>query len=185
VKAIFLDTQFSMITIDETGEITMTNLEDTVHSVVQDFIDNGMLFTALDVSNKVKETIPNARHREVRDEVRAMFADSIETQDYCRTPITVNLEDSSTATAMLYHPSDCAWELDDLYDQQQRAQTSFHPVAAAQAAVSALQNTATQATATPMPGSATITVSASVPMPTARTLWEQMFATQPSLFPTK
>lgn len=167
----------------------MSSLQDTVRSVVLDLVGHDVLFTALDVSNKVKAANPNARHREVRDAVRDLFVSEIEPCGYARTPITVSLDDGTTATALLYHPLSDSWDLDNKYGQQQRSQTSSRPVAAAQAAVQAAQqqvaSTATAATATPLAAArtATITVSAPVPLPTARHLWDQMFQTQPSLFP--
>jgi hypothetical protein len=173
----------------------MSSLQDTVRLVVLSFVGYDALFTALDVSNKVKATNPNARHREVRDAVRDLFASEIEPCGYARTPITVSLDDGTTATALLYHPLSDSWDLDNKYSQQQRSQVSSRPVAVAQAAVQAAQNmpptrsygafapTATASTATPLPNVATITVSAPVPLPTARHLWDQMFQTQPSLFP--
>ena len=38
----------------------MNNLSDVVQKVISDFVESSMLFTALDVSNKVKETLPFA-----------------------------------------------------------------------------------------------------------------------------
>jgi hypothetical protein len=163
----------------------MATLQDTVRTVVQEFVDNDELFTALDVSNRVKALLPNARHREVRDEVRSMFTNEIETRGYARSPITVILEDGiTTAFALLYHPLSKAWELDTQYDDQKRTQVAFNPARVAAAAVAAAS---TAPVAAPSTASASVTVSAttSVPMPTARDLWKQMFATQPSLFPTK
>ncbi len=173
----------------------MATLQDTVRTVVDELIDNDELFTALDVSNKVKSQLPNARHREVRDVVRNIFTTEIATKGYARSPITVTLDNGTTADALLYHPVSASWDLDNLYDQQKRQQKSFNPVAAAAAAVSAasatptapLSSTATATVIAPMPGAASVTLSATtpVPMPTARDLWNQLFATQPSLFPTK
>lgn len=169
-------------------------LEDTVRSVVKDFMDNDQLFTALDVSNKVKSSNPNVRHREVRDVVRSIFVSDIEAQGWARTPIKVSLSDGSTAEALLYHPLSAAWDLDNRYSQQQRSQVVANPVTAAAAVVAQAvtvptltNNVATAATATPAAGAATVTLSATtpVPMPTARDLWDQLFASQPSLFPTK
>lgn len=169
----------------------MATLQDMVRSVVEELMDNDELFTALDVSNKVKTLQPNARHREVRDVVRNIFSTEIATKGYARSPITVTLDNGTTADALLYHPLSASWDLDNLYDQQKRQQKSFNPVAAAVAAVSAASATpvatATATVATPTPVAATVTVSATtpVPMPTARDLWNQLFTTQPSLFPTK
>lgn len=173
----------------------MATLQDMVRTVIEEFMDNDELFTALDVSNKVKTQQPNARHREVRDVVRNIFTTEIATKGYARSPITVTLDNGTTAEALLYHPLSASWDLDNLYDQQKRQQKSLNPVAAATAAVAAaaaisaspLPSTATATVIAPMPGAATVTLSATtpVPMPTARNLWDQLFATQPSLFPTK
>lgn len=172
----------------------MVTLQDKVRSVVEELMNKDELFTALDVSNQVKTLQPNARHREVRDVVRNIFATEIATKGYARSPITVTLDNGTTADALLYHPLSASWDLDNLYDQQKRQQKSFNPVAAATAAVSAaaasaspLPSTVTATVIAPMPGAASVTLSATapVPMPTARDLWNQLFATQPSLFPTK
>lgn len=165
----------------------MATLEDTVREVVQDLMDGDELFTALDVSNKVKLVQPHARHREVRDVVRSMYANEIASQGWARTPVSVVVEDGSTQEALLYHPLSAAWDLDSRYDQQKRSQVSLNPVKAATAAVAAVQSTTVAPSATPVAPSASVTVSAttSIPMPTARDLWKQLFATQPSLFPTK
>jgi hypothetical protein len=167
----------------------MASLQDTVRSVVEEFILRDELFTALDVSNKVKAQQPNARHREVRDLVRNMFTSEIETRGYTRSPITVTLGDGTTAEALLYHPLSDTWDLDTKYDTQKRQQTSVNPVAVAAASVAAAAATVTRTAAAPSAPapSATVTVSAttSVPMPTARDLWNNLFSTQPSLFPTK
>jgi len=160
----------------------MATLQDTVRTVVQEFMDNDELFTALDVSNKVKALLPNVRHREVRDEVRSMFSSEISPRGWARSPITVTLEDGvNTAEALLYHPLSASWDLDTKYDDQKRAQVSFNPARVAAAAVAAVSSVAT-----PSPVVApTPSILATSPIPTARDLWKQMFATQPSLFPTK
>lgn len=167
----------------------MATLEDTVREVVQDLMDRDELFTALDVSNRVKVLQPHARHREVRDVVRSMFPSDIEPKGWARTAITVILSDGSQQEALLYHPLSDTWDLDVKYDRQKRNQVSLNPVAAATAAVAAVQSATVAPAATPIAPapSATVTVSAttSVPMPTARDLWKQLFSTQPSLFPTK
>jgi hypothetical protein len=170
----------------------MANLEDTVRTVVQDLISSEVLFTALDISNAVKQQLPNARHREVRDVVRGMFTSDIESAGWARTPITVTLGDGTTAEALLYHPLTDSWDLDNKYDVQQRTASSFRPVAVAQATLAAAQaqvtppvpsSTATATTATPWTSPpAPVTVA---PMPTARDQWNSLFQTQPSLFPKK
>jgi hypothetical protein len=163
----------------------MATLQDTVRTVVQEFMDNDELFTALDVSNKVKVLLPNARHHEVRAEVRSLFGTLISLQGWGRSPITVTLEDGvSTAEALLYHPLSASWDLDIRYDDQKRAQVAFNPAKVAAAAVSAA-STATASVTAPTTASVTVSATTSVPMPTARDLWKQLFDTQPSLFPTK
>ena len=41
--------------------------------VVDEFTSAAMLFTALDISNAVKQTLPDARHREISPIVRDLF----------------------------------------------------------------------------------------------------------------
>lgn len=104
----------------------MSNLNVEVKNVVDDFVHKDMLFTALDVSNKVKETLPHARHSEVRDIVRDLFTDMMQS-NYTRTTIQVSLNDGSTTEALLYHPLSDSWDLDAKYDQQKRCQQSNIP----------------------------------------------------------
>jgi len=106
----------------------MAELEDVVKSVVSDFISNETLFTALDVSNKVKETLASARHRNIRDIVRQMWATDIELSGYGRSPITVVIGNGNTAQALLYHPLADSWDLDSKYDVQKREQIATQPV---------------------------------------------------------
>lgn len=162
----------------------MSNLEDTVRSVVQDFISRDVLFTALDVSNSVKQSLPNARHREVRDVVRSIFSTDIETQGWARTPITVTLGDGTTAEALLYHSLTDSWDLDNKYSAQQRTATAYRPVAHAQATVAQAQ---AQAQTASVPAAAPVVAPAPAPVsaPPVRSLWDQLFQTQPSLFPRK
>jgi len=153
----------------------MNTMEDTVRSIVKDFINNEILFTALDISNAVKKVIPEAKHRNVREVVRNMFITEIEPKNWARSPISVTLADGSTTEALLYHPLSDSWDLDNIYDTQYRKAISYSPVAAAQNTVAQANSTMTVPVVTPAP----------IPMPTARTLWDQMFANQPSLFPRK
>ena len=169
----------------------MSSLEDTVRLVVQDFISREVLFTALDVSNSVKQATPHARHREVRDVVRSIFTTDIETQGWARTPISVTLGDGTTTEALLYHPLTDSWDLDNKYSAQQRAATSVRLHQSPQMAAVGIPPMAIPAslpvpvTATPMPKIVPAPVPATVPVPTARNLWDQMFQSQPSLFPRK
>jgi hypothetical protein len=105
----------------------MCQVSDLTSKVIADFVNSNLLFTALDVSNKVKETLPFARHREVRDFVRNMFVSDIEPFSYARTPIDVTLPDNSKTTALLYHPLSESWNLDAAYDNQKRTQASNRP----------------------------------------------------------
>lgn len=112
---------------------TVDGVETLTLRVMKDFMMAGVLFTALDVSIKVRETIPGTPHREVRDIVRNQFLRNIvRTQfpgmeafvDYDKTIIDVYLANGDTVKAWLYHPCDVNYdELDHLYDVQQRTQT--------------------------------------------------------------
>jgi len=149
----------------------MTTLHDTVLDTVREFVRDGAMFTALDVSNKVKEKMPHARHREVRDEVRGMFQLEVEGSGYARTPISVTLADGTSAEALLYHLLSDSWDLDAKYDAQKRASVSNYVVAATPPA---------------MPiATATSPIAAPVPAPTPHDLWSKLFQTQPSLFARK
>jgi hypothetical protein len=163
----------------------MATLEDTVRSVVKDFIANEVLFTALDVSNSVKQSLPHAKHREVREVVRGMFSTDIETSDWARTPINVTLSDGTTAEALLYHPLSDSWDLDNKYSTQQRSQTALRPAAVAQATVAQAQAQAASVPATATPLAVAPVATVPVPFTTARSQWDSLFKTQPSLFPTK
>jgi hypothetical protein len=153
------------------------SLDALVSEVILEFIKGDALFTALDVSNKVKETSPFVRHREVRELVRAAFAAEIEPSGYARTPIAVTLSDGSTTEALLYHPLADSWDLDSKYDAQKRGQAASTPIAAPPAVANPVVNVTVPATVTPAP-------STPVPPP-ARVLWAQLFNSHPSLFPRK
>jgi hypothetical protein len=165
----------------------MSTVDSVVRSTIQDFVRDGVLFTALDVSNKVKESFPFARHREVRDLVRVAFTTDIEPASYARTPINVTLDDGTAAEALLYHPLVDSWDLDAKYDAQKRAQSAARPAAQAQAALGLTPAPLPVAlpvpvTAHPMPK----IVAAPAPTPTnSRHLWDAMFKAQPSLFPRR
>lgn len=164
----------------------MKSMDDLTREIVADFVKNNILFTALDVSNKVKETMPFARHREVRDIVRDMFCTSIEPSGYARTPITVTLGNGTTAEALLYHALVDSWDLDNKYDTQQRAQgtNKAAPVVTLPVTVTAPNPPATTGVM-----SATVSikppVAAAPVVPAARVLWDQLFGSVPSLFPRK
>lgn len=154
----------------------MATLEDTVRSVVEEFVKNEELFTALDVSNKVKLQQPLARHREVRDVVRSLFTTVIEPKGWARSPIGVTLPNGNQETALLYHPLADSWDLDTKYDQQKRQQAAVQPAKQAAAAVAAVTQPAPAPVVAPV---------VPAPVQTARQQWDSLFKTQPSLFPTK
>lgn len=164
----------------------MQNLEDKVKEVIAEFMKNDTLFTALDVSNKIKESMPMTRHREVKDIVNNIFTSDMSQIGWTRTPIEVSLEDGSKVQALLYHALIDSWDIDAKYGTAQRA------------ALSKKSNAFTVPTVAPpnMPP-----VMKPAPMPKivsadpvkvndtqasyARALWEQLFNSQPSLFPRK
>lgn len=178
----------------------MLNINDIVKNVVIDFVKEQKLFTALDISNEVKKSYPFYRHKEIRDNVRSLFSTEIETANYTKTPITVNLEDGSTAEALLYHPLVDSWDLDAKYDAQKRAQVAKQPGVPAQAPVQAALNVLldpanlsvpvaglpTLMKPTPMPKVVSTTVPAVDPaVASSRAMWDNLFKAQPSLFPRK
>lgn len=166
----------------------MANLQDEVRSVVQAFVQSGELFTALDVSNKVKMTLPLARHREVRDIVRDLFTSDIEPQSWARTPITVTLPNGTQADALLYHPLTDSWDLDTKYDNQKRSQAAVRPTSVAAQALGVpatpIPGLPVPVTAHPMPKVIPVVAAAPAVLP-AKDRWAQLFNTQPSLFPRK
>lgn len=156
----------------------MLSLEQVVETEIRDLIADNKLFTALDVSNSVKQSMPNVRHRMVRDVVRGLWCSLIETSGYGRTPISVTLPDGSCADAMLYHPLSDSWDLDAKYDAQQRSQ---HAVAPQQVVVNV------QPVAVPIPVPQVVVAPTPQPAPvvapmTTKDLWDNLFASQPSLF---
>lgn len=154
----------------------MNKLEDLVMSVVKNFVDNGEPFTALDVSTEVKMSMPFARHKEIRDIVRDAFVTTLTPLGYSRTPITVTLADGTDVEALLYHSLSDTWDLDNKYDASKRNKTlnQSKPVSVT---ASASGSVTVMPTVNPLP---------SVQPPTnARVLWQQMFNSQPSLFPRK
>jgi hypothetical protein len=155
----------------------MQTLEDLVRATVESFVQNNTLFTALDVSNAVKVTMPEARHKNVRDVVRNLFTTNIEPHGWERSPINVTLLDGTTAQALLYHPLSASWDLDAEYSAQKRSQVSARPQTVVPATIAA-------------DGTVTVTQSPIMTAPVvaqaaARDLWSNMFNSQPSLFPRK
>lgn len=160
----------------------MQSLQDLVLDTVNDFMQNNALFTALDVSNKVKETMPAARHKEVRNVVRSLFVAYIEPNSYSRTPINVDLSDGSTTEALLYHPLSSSYNLDVEYDAQKRAQASARHQAPTGSSVVVDDNGITLT-------GPTVTIQNQPPASStsvkdvARNIWSELFNSRPSLFP--
>lgn len=161
----------------------MQTLEDVVDSVIESMVQDEVLFTGLDVSNKVKETLPLARHSEVSELVRQKFQSHIEPFSYAKTPINVTLRDGSVRTALLYHPLTDAWDLDNKYDAQKRSQVANKPAVAS--------NTAPVPASVSANGTVTVSPPASamkspvIPTLSPAAAWAQLFNSQPSLFPRK
>ncbi|HEX4375355.1 MAG TPA: hypothetical protein VHZ50_18765 [Puia sp.] len=161
----------------------MIKLEDKVMQTVEDFIENGKLFTALDVSNAVKIDLPFSRHREIRDEVRKLFISYMEPLGYAKTPIEVVLDDGQKVEALLYHSLVDSWDLDSKYDSQKRSQTTTHSnnqPAAAVLPVSVPKANLTASISINHPVVIAKPVPINIP---AHIQWDNLFKSQPSLFP--
>lgn len=70
--------------------------------VLERLVEQGFMFTALDVSNEVKNELEGVRHREISPIVRELFDDGALGDDYTRTTIDV-LAGGKTVQAFLYH----------------------------------------------------------------------------------
>ncbi len=91
--------------------------------VVDDFTGAAMLFTALDISNAVKQTLPDARHREISPIVRDLF-ERRGMGAYTQTLIDVNAAGGKSAKAYLYHLPEQA---PSMYDDNMRSQLATPP----------------------------------------------------------
>ena len=91
--------------------------------VVDEFTSAAMLFTALDVSNAVKQTLPDARHREISPIVRDIF-ERRGMGAYQQTSIDVMAAGNKPARALLYHLPEQA---PTMYDDTMRAQLATPP----------------------------------------------------------
>jgi hypothetical protein len=89
------------------------------------FSCEGFLFTALDVSNQVKQSLPGVRHREVAPIVRDLFEDGVLGESYMQTLIDVQVPGGQTTQAFLYHLED---DDPDDYAGTQRQQRAIPPV---------------------------------------------------------
>lgn len=91
--------------------------------VVDSFTEMGVLFTALDVSNHVKKTLPAVRHREISPVVRELFSNGT-MGDYEQTLIDVDAR-GKTVQAFLYHLDD---DDPDFYGESMRKQQANAPI---------------------------------------------------------
>ena len=73
--------------------------------VLERLVNQGFMFTALDVSNEVKSELDGVRHREISPIVRELYDDGALGDDYTRTLIDV-LAGGKTVQAYLYHHED-------------------------------------------------------------------------------
>lgn len=168
----------------------MKTLEELVLEIIKDFLVQDVLFTALDVSNLVKQTLPYARHKEVRDLVRNAWSTEIEPSNYDRTPITVTLKDSTQREALLYHPLSATWDLDNLYNEQQRNQTLTSNISSVSVTVPSVNGTLSKSddgtlTVTTTPNNSVPSITAVTSPLNPKDVWAKMWQTQPSLFPRK
>ena len=165
----------------------MCDLKTLTCNIIEDFMNRQELFTALDIANKVKETQPLSRYGIIRDFVRAAWSDTTMDQSgYGRTPIQVNLADGTTTEAVLYHPLADSWDLDNKYDAQKRAQTSM----IRSTTIPVVTTPPLQVTTLPVVNTVVLPpVPVPVITPVVQTssvdLWNNLFNTQPSLFPRK
>lgn len=101
-------------------------LEELVEKIViEDLVCSNLPFTALDISLAVKEVMPTARHREVRNEVVKLFPLLQEDYDFGRTPIDVVDENGNKHQAMLYHSLADSWDLEEVYGPEMRDRSSI------------------------------------------------------------
>ena len=105
--------------------------DDQLWTVTRRVIDRltyqGESFTALDVSNAVKQTLSSVRHRRVSPLVRELFDEGSMGDDYERTVIEVYVggKKSNKAEAFLYHLDDA-----NPNDYAKRGQVAIAPVSA-------------------------------------------------------
>lgn len=106
------------------GKTTDQVLRAVTQRVLDSFTGQGALFTALDVSNAVKGTLPDVRHREIAPVVRDLYERGA-MGEYTQTLIDVLADGHKQAQAYLYH----LYEHDaSLYDETMRTQLAIPPV---------------------------------------------------------
>lgn len=109
--------------------------------VVDEFTSAAMLFTALDVSNAVKQTVPDARHREISPIVRDIF-ERRGMGAYIQTSIKVVAAGKGPTTALLYHLPE---QPPDMYDDTMRQQLAIPPQRQQQAPEAQVASSSTEA----------------------------------------
>lgn len=110
-----------------TTKTTAAVLRAVTQRVLDSFTGQGALFTGLDVSNVVKSTLPDVRHRDVAPLVRDMYERGA-MGEYTQTLIDVMANGATPAQAYLYHLA----EYDpSLYDDAHRSQLAIPPVSTA------------------------------------------------------
>ncbi len=109
--------------------------------VVDEFTSAAMLFTALDVSNAVKQTVPEARHREISPIVRDIF-ERRGMGAYIQTSIKVVAAGKGPTTALLYHLPE---QPPDMYDDTMRQQLAIPPQRQQQAPEPQVASSSTEA----------------------------------------
>lgn len=100
-------------------------MEKETQKVVDQFVKTWTAFTSLDVSNKVKETLPNVRHREVANIVRDIFSKGV--LDYMASTIDVWTDKGIMVEAQLYHSVYDEDNLDIVYPMSQRKLVATPP----------------------------------------------------------
>lgn len=114
----------------------MADINTVVKSVIDTLIKDSKAFTAIDVSNKVKEIMPAfdddrpVRHRDISPIVRKAYTNG-EMGDYDRTLIKIKKENGEADNSYLYHALNDTWDLDVKYDDVRRAQSATPPKVAA------------------------------------------------------
>ena len=108
-------------------DVSLDTLRGVTQRVVDLYTREGFLFTALDVSNSVKQTLPSVRHREVAPLVRDLFGNGAMGDVYQQTLIDV-MADRKTVQAFLYHMKGANIAVE--YAEDKRRQLAIPPVTA-------------------------------------------------------
>lgn len=107
-----------------TAKTTEKVLRAVTQRVMDSFTAQGALFTALDVSNAVKGTLPDIRHRDVAPIVRDLYERGA-MGDYLQDLIDVLADGHKPVQAYLYHLPEHEVAL---YDDSMRNQLAIPPV---------------------------------------------------------